>query len=320
MSKPRSKRADDRPAMMFYPKDWLNDNDLRVVSLAARGLWIDILCRMWSEKPRGTITGDVRRLARIVGEKTETVADLVDELIAEGVAEYWADGDFYPAGLAPAGARIASRRMLRDFQKERELSTIRATAGRKGGQAKRRNTASKTQQTVPSASNGTSKTTTKPESITDIFDSGLRDAENERGKQKTSKTQSKPSLAFADPYADPNTVYGSAENRSTETVERIAQTARAGPLAPANASDAELVEMCYRLEQNPQGEKTIAHWVRKLAALQNIPNGRAYLVELLENVQNAGDPVKGCGELNNPAAYVEQRTHQFIKTKGKPTQ
>lgn len=54
------------PGFLFYPNDWLNDNELQRASFSTIGIWINLLCRMWWSTPRGTLTGaseDLRRLA-----------------------------------------------------------------------------------------------------------------------------------------------------------------------------------------------------------------------------------------------------------------
>jgi len=48
------------PSFQFYPGDWMKDPALRSVSLAARGLYIDLLCLMWECPERGVLkTGNV---------------------------------------------------------------------------------------------------------------------------------------------------------------------------------------------------------------------------------------------------------------------
>ena len=42
-----------RPSFQFYPGDWLRDPALRACSLAARGLWADVLCYMHQGAPYG---------------------------------------------------------------------------------------------------------------------------------------------------------------------------------------------------------------------------------------------------------------------------
>ena len=45
-----------RPAFQFYPGDWLHDTAVRACSLAARGLWIDMLSLMHQGHPYGNLT------------------------------------------------------------------------------------------------------------------------------------------------------------------------------------------------------------------------------------------------------------------------
>ena len=111
-----------RPAFMFYPADWRKDPGLRVCSIAARGLWIDMLALMHEAEPYGhlivngaAVTG--AQLARLVGESGPLVTRLLAELESHNVFSRTDAGVMY------------SRRMVADEQK-RESQAI---AGRKGG-------------------------------------------------------------------------------------------------------------------------------------------------------------------------------------------
>ena len=44
-----------RPWMKFYPADWRAEPSLRFTSLAARGLWIEMLALMHEATPRGSL-------------------------------------------------------------------------------------------------------------------------------------------------------------------------------------------------------------------------------------------------------------------------
>ena len=62
--------------MKFYPTDWTGDRGLRLCSLAARGLWAEMLCVMHEAAPRGSllIAGrpvSVAELANLVGRQRE---------------------------------------------------------------------------------------------------------------------------------------------------------------------------------------------------------------------------------------------------------
>jgi len=110
------------PSFQFYPGDWMKDPALRSVSLAARGLWTDILCLMF-EAPRrghlifGTAPVTAEQLARMVGSSADEVSCLLDELLACGVA------------TKSAAGVITSRRMVRDEQ----IRAQRARCGKLGG-------------------------------------------------------------------------------------------------------------------------------------------------------------------------------------------
>jgi hypothetical protein len=104
-----SSREKKRPAFQFYPGDWRRDTGLQTCSLAARGLWIEMICLMHDGEPYGhlrvgakSITEDV--LARLVGESGPRVRQLIAELEDAGVCSRREDGTLF------------SRRMVRDEQ------------------------------------------------------------------------------------------------------------------------------------------------------------------------------------------------------------
>lgn len=76
--------------MKFFPADWRSDPALRICSVAARGLWIDMLCIMHEAEPYGylNVKGvplDVRALARMVGLGLQECRKLLKELEKNGV-------------------------------------------------------------------------------------------------------------------------------------------------------------------------------------------------------------------------------------------
>jgi len=54
-----------RPAFQFYPGDWLEEGGLRASCLAARGLWVDMLCFMHQGEPYGHLGYTPEQLARM---------------------------------------------------------------------------------------------------------------------------------------------------------------------------------------------------------------------------------------------------------------
>lgn len=99
-----------QPWMKFYPRDWRGDQALRVVSLAARGLWMEMLCIMHEASPRGHLLIGAKpvtdeALARSIGSGTAEVQALLVELRNAGVFDRSRNGV------------ILSRRMISDEKK-----------------------------------------------------------------------------------------------------------------------------------------------------------------------------------------------------------
>lgn len=98
------------PWMKFYPADWRADPALRMCSLAARGLWMEMLSIMHQAEPRGSLlvngnTIGTKQLASLCGATPRETFLLVAELEAAGVFSRAEDGTIF------------SRRMKRDDEK-----------------------------------------------------------------------------------------------------------------------------------------------------------------------------------------------------------
>lgn len=110
-----------RPAFQFYPGDWRTDPGLRLCSLLARGLWIEMMAIMHEGEPYGHLTVQGRpindeMLARLVGETPAAVRRAVKDL---EIHEVFSRTD---------GGIIYSRRMVRD----EGLRNLRASGGALG--------------------------------------------------------------------------------------------------------------------------------------------------------------------------------------------
>ena len=121
-------REDQNPWDKWYWQDWLADAGLRACSLAARGLWMDMLSVMARSKRKGYLLDgekqmESKSLAKISGESEATVAALMAELFSHGVPSKSDDGIIF------------NRRMVRDAA----ISAVRADAGRRGGRPKKQN-------------------------------------------------------------------------------------------------------------------------------------------------------------------------------------
>ena len=111
-----------RPSFQFYPADWRKDPALSTCSLAARGLWIEMMCLAHESERYGVLSINgtpmsVQQIARAVGESPSVIARLVTELERSSVFSRDAQGC------------ILSRRMVRDER----IRNVRADAGRLGG-------------------------------------------------------------------------------------------------------------------------------------------------------------------------------------------
>lgn len=106
----------------FFWSDWQAEPTLRRCSLAARGLWMEVLCLAAQAEPAGYLVKDgepldVARLARNVGAKNGEVDRLLAELETEGVFSRDRRG------------RIYSRRIVRDAK----LRAAAVKSGKRGG-------------------------------------------------------------------------------------------------------------------------------------------------------------------------------------------
>ena len=94
----------DLPFLQFFPADWLQDT--RVLSLSAKGAWIDLLCAMWTARERGRIRMRLSAYGRLIGATDERTAQILDEIVDLGIAER-EDGE-------DGTVTLWCRRMVRD--------------------------------------------------------------------------------------------------------------------------------------------------------------------------------------------------------------
>lgn len=128
----KSLKANGRPSFQFYPDDWLKEPALRLCSLAAKGLWMDMLCIMWFGQPRGALTVngnplDSKGLAKTLGEKVDLIDSLLVELESNKIYSTSKDNVIY------------CRRMYREWHDNVYISEVRSNAGKKGAQKRWQN-------------------------------------------------------------------------------------------------------------------------------------------------------------------------------------
>ncbi len=123
----RSLKEDNRPATMWFWDDWFSSFDVRTCSLAARGLWIDILGIMARAEIKGSlIIGgkqvDSKALAQLSGTTIAEVEPLLVELEENRVFSKLSDGT------------IINRRMFNESGRQEQISKIRSVAGKHGAE------------------------------------------------------------------------------------------------------------------------------------------------------------------------------------------
>ncbi|BBE09648.1 Uncharacterized protein MCB1EB_1487 [Mycoavidus cysteinexigens] len=177
-----------RPAFQFYPADWRKDSALQSCSVAARGLWIEMLCIMHECEPYGqlAINGkamSATQLARLIGETEKVVKGLLAELENAGVFSCTEQGGIY-------SRRMVNDERLRNIRAEggkggKEYGQLGAEHGCKGGRPKKDKggyeTKPKTPLTdekypSPSSSSSSSPSSSKPKGDKSPSTPGERDA------------------------------------------------------------------------------------------------------------------------------------------------
>lgn len=92
------------PFLQFYPSDYLVDT--RILTLSARGAWVDILCVLHGSSTRGTATFPVRGWSRIMGVTEAEFETAVEEIDAMKVGNVLRCGN--------GDVTITCRRMLNE--------------------------------------------------------------------------------------------------------------------------------------------------------------------------------------------------------------
>lgn len=93
------------PFMQFYVDDWKSEFGLMLCSLAARGLWIEVLGAMHQAGRSGVLAGTAEQISRVCRCTASDVVTALSELRLNGVAEVEEHDGVYT---------IVSRRMRRE--------------------------------------------------------------------------------------------------------------------------------------------------------------------------------------------------------------
>jgi hypothetical protein len=140
--------SDTIPSFQFYPNDWLGDMNLRMCSVATRGVWIDLLCIMHKSKKYGYLVQkesgkwsnmSPKTIQKLTGMTRKRIVNGLRELSKNDVIKYDDDGLMY------------SKRLVKDHR----LRQIRMEVGKLGGNPNLVNQ-SDNQKSTPSSSSSSS--------------------------------------------------------------------------------------------------------------------------------------------------------------------
>lgn len=142
------------PAFQFYPADFLADETVALMPLAARGAYITLLCYCWRE---GSIPTDMNRLGRLCGIDGSAMAQLWEDIYkcfelinpkqiadAESVTgnkpkhntEDSSAINSYIANAELANSRYMHLGLERERIKQREFNRERQESGRRGAESR----------------------------------------------------------------------------------------------------------------------------------------------------------------------------------------
>ena len=71
--------------MEFYPADW--NADTRILSLAARGAWLELIAAMHVSGRTSSVSGSMERLSGLIGCSVQELKDVLAELEKQDIAE-----------------------------------------------------------------------------------------------------------------------------------------------------------------------------------------------------------------------------------------
>lgn len=160
------------PWIKFWTKAWKEKT--RKLSGEARGVWIDLICEMWEQPRRGTITVSIESLARMLILPEKVVQRAIIEIINLGIC----DSDLkIPVVINTKNQffTLRSRRIVRD-EKRRKSDAVRKT------ESKGYNKIRKQSEPVPQTIQSDSANNPSHERIRVLEDKKIREREIQREK------------------------------------------------------------------------------------------------------------------------------------------
>ena len=154
----KSYKEDNRPSQQWFWDDWFAAFDVRLCSLAARGLWIDMLGIMFKAEIRGTLTVNgtqvgSKTLANLTNSQSvKEMKSLLKELERNNVFSRLEDGTIY------------CRRVFKESSRKEELSRIRSKAGKKGSDKRWQRSSKENPENIAKIASSSSSPSSSPSS------------------------------------------------------------------------------------------------------------------------------------------------------------
>lgn len=167
------------PAFQFYPKDFLSDENVRVMSLQERGAYITLLSVCWIE---GSLPSSQEKLSRLVGVSVSAFRKIWPAL---------------EVCFRPDGDRLIHPRLQRERDKQTEFLRKQADNGRNGGRPRKLDES----QNNPGLSSGLTQIEPRKTSSVFSLQSSSSSAEREARTREPETVQERAS-AFVEWYTE----------------------------------------------------------------------------------------------------------------------
>jgi len=111
------------PAFQFYPKDYLSNINVILMSNQARGCYITLMCHEWEAQGKG-ITNNIEELAKVCCENVDDLTML------------WASIEMCFKPHPKDSTKLIHPRLEKERKKQKDNRKKRASAGKKGAKAR----------------------------------------------------------------------------------------------------------------------------------------------------------------------------------------
>ena len=299
-----SKKKDDKFWIKWNPADWNNDAQLALCSAQSKGIWMDMLMKMFFQKIRGTLPGDSASLVKILPHDKEAIEEAIIELKAK---EVLSTGREIDPRLPPDC--LVNRRMFR----ENMIIMSRVEAGRKGAavtNGKIRQTSSK-----PSA-NGAANETASAQGVS-VNNDGAKmgipafslDKNKSANVQQIGQQNGGLIVKVRDRVRDKsakecNLSLSTAGAREPGELVSVSNVLPSMNQNPVNASD--LLERIFSISETPENYKN--WWRQAIECVLREPEMLGCLEEKIQYINDCQDEkireLKGLGRLKEPGRFL----------------